>query len=167
MAHGPRPKHLAQWLCKVLLWLCSTGVQVAALPWRRTAEGGIEVLLITSRKSRHWIIPKGWPMAGRSPPQAAAREAFEEAGVVGRAESEPAGQYVYRKRLWKGMRRPVRVAVYPLEVASETASWPEHRRRARRWLDPREAARTVDEPGLRRVIRGFVTDRDKATVETT
>lgn len=161
MAHRLQPKHLAELLSKALVWLFG-GFQVAALPWRRTAEGGIEVLLITSRRSRRWIIPKGWPMAGRSPSQAAAREAFEEAGVAGRADSEPAGQYVYRKKLWKGARRPVRVTVYPLEVSSEISSWPERGQRVRRWMAPREAARTVDDPGLSRLIRGFVTDRAKA-----
>ena len=57
--------------------------QFAALPWRRRADAGIEVLLITSRETRRWVIPKGWPIKGKSSAKSAAREAFEEADQKG------------------------------------------------------------------------------------
>src|SRR5580658_9664578 len=70
-------------------------LQIAALPSRRTAAGGVEVLLITSRETGRFIIPKGWPMKQLSDPDAAAREAYEEAGVVGKVKRKPIGDYFY------------------------------------------------------------------------
>src|SRR3569623_26252 len=69
--------------------------QFAALPWRRMPDGSVKVLLITSRGSRRWVIPKGWPMPDRSPAQAAAQEAYEEAGVVGTPADKALGAYAY------------------------------------------------------------------------
>ena len=59
-------------------------LQYAALPYRRRADGGIEVLLITSRETRRWIIPKGWPAPGLTPHDSAINEAMEERGAIGR-----------------------------------------------------------------------------------
>ena len=74
--------------------------QYAALPWRQTQ--GFEILLITSRETRRWVIPKGWPMPGHSAAESAAQEAYEEAGVRGQMSAEPAGHYAYKKRLRGG-----------------------------------------------------------------
>ena len=76
--------------------------QFAALPWRLGAEGAVEVLLITSRETRRWVIPKGWPIKGRSSAKSAAREAFEEAGVVGKIGKAPIGVFAYDKALTNG-----------------------------------------------------------------
>jgi 8-oxo-dGTP pyrophosphatase MutT (NUDIX family) len=120
--------------------------QVAALPFR-VVDGGIEVLLVTSRETKRWLIPKGWPMKGRKPHKAAAREAEEEAGVKGRIEGKALGHYTY----WK--RRVVhfdlcRVDVYPLEVSKQLKSWKEKGQREARWFKVEEAADAVLEPAL-------------------
>ena len=69
--------------------------QFAALPWRRNADGEVEVLMITSRDTRRWVIPKGWPIKGIKSPKSAAQEAFEEAGVIGKVRKSPVGAYAY------------------------------------------------------------------------
>src|ERR1700761_4167940 len=87
-------------------------VQFAALPWRRQGDGLFKVLLITSRETRRWVIPKGWPMAGHTPCEAAAQEAYEEAGLVGEPGQDSIGAYTYDKRLRDGTARPVTVQVF-------------------------------------------------------
>ncbi len=72
-------------------------VQYAALPYRITKPGVLEFMLITSRGTGRWIIPKGWPMKGRKPPKAAAREAFEEAGLRGEIGGKAVGSFTYEK----------------------------------------------------------------------
>jgi 8-oxo-dGTP pyrophosphatase MutT (NUDIX family) len=129
-------------------------LQVAALPWR-LASGGIEVLLVTSRETRRWVVPKGWPMRGRSASQAAAREAFEEAGVEGSVASKSLGQYSYDKRLSDGQSKHVTVDLFALRVKLQHADWPEKRQRVARWFHPDEAARLVGEPELASLIAAF------------
>jgi 8-oxo-dGTP pyrophosphatase MutT (NUDIX family) len=132
-----------------------TTAQFAALPWRRLADGQVRVLLITSRETRRWVIPKGWPMPDRTPAEAAAQEAYEEAGVVGAPAKKPIGIYVYDKRLRDGAQQSVEVSVFPLEVFVEQFGFPEHAQRERLWTTPAEAADRVDEPELKALIRGF------------
>ena len=129
--------------------------QFAALPWRRAADGGVEVLLITSRETRRWVIPKGWPMKALSSAKSAAREAFEEAGVRGKVRKRPVGVYAYAKRLKNGRLQHVRVAVFALQVDSEVEAYPEHGQREKIWLPPAEAARQVDEPELMALLATF------------
>ena len=129
--------------------------QFAALPWRRQADGSVKVLLITSRETRRWVIPKGWPMIGRTPCEAAAQEAYEEAGLVGEAEGRPIGAYTYDKRLRDGTVRPVTVQVFALEVMVERLSFPEQGQREKLWTDPATAAQLVDEPELKTLLAGF------------
>lgn len=128
--------------------------QYAALPWRR-GDGGVEILLITSRETRRWVIPKGWPMRDREAAEAAAQEAFEEAGVVGRAVQKPLGVYHYDKRLRSGRLQHVRVMVFGLEVTEQRDIWPEMVERDRRWIAPADAAELVDEPELRVLLSKF------------
>jgi len=129
--------------------------QYGALPWRRTDEGALEVLLITSRESRRWVIPKGWPMKDMKPAPCAAQEAFEEAGVTGAAGRKKTGVYHYDKRLRSGRLQHVRVQVYPLAVAQEHADWPEAAQREKLWTTPAEAAGLVDEPELKALLAKF------------
>ena len=129
--------------------------QFAALPWRRTAAGETEVLIITSRETRRWVIPKGWPIKGMSSPKSAAREAFEEAGVLGKVRKRPVGSYAYDKRLKNGRLQHVRVAVFALLVETEAEVFPEAGQREKQWVSPAEAARLVDEPELMVVLATF------------
>ncbi len=129
--------------------------QFAALPWRHNAQGEVEVLLITSRETRRWVIPKGWPIKGKSSAKSAAREAFEEAGVRGKIEKSPVGTYAYDKRLKSGRLQRVRVTVFALEVQQETDVFPEAAQREKLWAAPAEAARTVDEPELMVLLATF------------
>lgn len=130
-------------------------VQFAALPWRRTPDGEVEVLLITSRETRRWVIPKGWPVKGMSSAKSAAREAFEEAGVVGKIAKAPLGMFSYDKRLKNGRIQHVRVGVFPLHVEREQDTYPERGQREKLWLAPVEAARLVGEPDLMVILAGF------------
>ena len=131
--------------------------QFAALPWRRDANGEVEVLLITSRETRRWVIPKGWPIKGKSSAKSAAQEAFEEAGVLGKIRKRPLGSYAYDKRLKNGRIQHVRVAVFPLQVETEAENYPEHGQREHLWLPPVEAAKQVEEPELMVLLATFKT----------
>ena len=130
------------------------GVQFGALPFRR-GEAGLEILLVTSRETRRWVIPKGWPMKGKTPQGAAAREALEEAGVTGRIGKGAVGAYPYLKRLKNGAPAPCMVRVFPLEVLREHETWPEMEQRERRWFSPAVAAAAVEEPELSELILEF------------
>jgi 8-oxo-dGTP pyrophosphatase MutT (NUDIX family) len=132
----------------------SGNTQYAALPYRNR-PGGLVVLLITSRGSGRWIIPKGWPIAGLSPSQSAAREALEEAGVRGQIGSEPIGTYHYDKRLADDTDRDCNVEVFALDVVDQLDSWPEQHQRQREWLGVEEASERVAETELRALIRNF------------
>jgi 8-oxo-dGTP pyrophosphatase MutT (NUDIX family) len=125
--------------------------QFAALPLRWLG-GRLQVLLITSRETRRWVIPKGWPMADLAPPDCAAREAFEEAGVEGNASTTPLGHYHYEKRLKNGGYRRCRVEVFALDVTRELDDWPEAGQRGRRWFDLAGAALAVEEAELAALI---------------
>jgi 8-oxo-dGTP pyrophosphatase MutT (NUDIX family) len=127
--------------------------QAAALPWRRGADG-VEVLLVTSRETRRWVVPKGWPIRGLKAPQTAAREAYEEAGVKG-SLAKKVGVFHYDKRLASGRVQKVRVGLYPLKVDSEDQAWPEAQQREKLWTSPAEAADLVQEPELAALLRGF------------
>ena len=121
--------------------------QFAALPWR-LVDGQLEVLMITSRLSRHWLIPKGWPMRGKSNAQAAAREAFEEAGIKGVISPKPIGQYEYQKLVPEQAPILCRVDVFALMVEKELAKWPEAANRDRQWMPIAAAATVAFESGL-------------------
>jgi 8-oxo-dGTP pyrophosphatase MutT (NUDIX family) len=125
------------------------------VPWRRTAAGEVEILLITSRETRRWVIPKGWPIKGMSSAKSAAREAFEEAGVRGKIRKRPVGTYHYDKRLKNGRLQHVRVAVFALQVETEADAYPELGQREKAWVSPIEAARLVDEPELMVLLATF------------
>jgi 8-oxo-dGTP pyrophosphatase MutT (NUDIX family) len=128
--------------------------QVAALPFRYTGAGFLEVLIITSRETGRFIIPKGWPMKGHADPDAAAIEAREEAGVAGKIRRESIGKYVYWKRLADQFEL-VEVAVYPLEVSRQLQTWREKQSRQMAWLSLEDAATLLDEPQLIALIRNL------------
>ena len=128
-------------------------VQYAALPYRLRVTSHTEVMLVTSRETRRWIIPKGWPQKGRPPHRSAAREAFEEAGVIGVVDRRPVGSFPYEKRLKNGDVLVCEVRVFPLKVSSQSKQWPEKRHRDVKWVSAKEAADTVQEPMLSTIIR--------------
>ncbi len=127
--------------------------QFGALPYR-VQDGKVEFLLITSRGTGRWIIPKGWPMEGETPAGAAATEALEEAGAVGEVSDHVLGFYTYSKT-HKGDNLPCVVAVFPLKVRKLLSDWREKGERKRRWVSRKEALAMIREPELRRMIKDF------------
>ncbi len=125
--------------------------QVAAIPIRRGTSGALEVLLVTSRETRRWVIPKGWPWRKIKDPDAAAGEAWEEAGVHGRIGRKAVGSFTYAKQR-KNKVTPLEVFVYLLEVTEQADRWPEHEQRERRWFDQAAAADLVSEPALKQIL---------------
>lgn len=129
--------------------------QVAALCYRN-GDAGKEVLLVTSRNTGRWILPKGWHEDGMTASDAAAREAWEEAGVKkGVIADEPVGQFAYLKQLDNGVAAPCATSVFPLKVKKLEGKFPEAAERKRKWVSIERAAEMVNEPGLRRILRAF------------
>jgi 8-oxo-dGTP pyrophosphatase MutT (NUDIX family) len=130
-------------------------LQVAALCWRLTGKGKLRILLITSRETRRWVLPKGWPMRNRSMAGSAEREAWEEAGVKGRLCPDSVGFFHYNKHIDRKRAIPCIVKVFPLEVKERLRKYPETGQRKARWFPPRKAARKVREPELAALLRDF------------
>ena len=129
--------------------------QFGALCWRRK-EGRIQIQLITSRRSGRWIVPKGWPEPGHTPAEAAAREAFEEAGVTGKVSADCIGFFSYTKVITDDEDDlPCVVALFPIEVKKRHQSYPEKAQRRRKWFSRKKASKMVQEPELAEIIRGF------------
>ena len=127
--------------------------QFAALPWRVGVNGQPEVLLLTSRETRRWVIPKGWPIKGLKPREVAAREAYEEAGLTGTISGKhPIGADHYQKQL-PDAALLCEVRVFLLWVSEQLDDWPEKGQREARWADVTEAADLVDEGGLAELMR--------------
>ena len=124
--------------------------QVGALPIR-FERGEPRVLLLTSRESKRWVIPKGWPMKGRKNWAAAAQEAKEEAGVLGRAAKRPIGDFLYFKRRAAHFDL-VRVEVYLLQYEKKLDVYREKGQRDMRWVSFDEAAEMVEESGLAELL---------------
>ena len=128
-------------------------VQYGALPYRMKGGSRREIMLVTSRETRRWIIPKGWPKKGKSPHSSAAREAYEEAGVRGAVAKRAVGSFSYEKRLKSGDVVLCDVHVFPLEVRRQSKRWPEKQERKVKWLSAAKAAKKVNEPTLGDLIR--------------
>ena len=130
--------------------------QVAAIPFRFDNRGELAVLIVTSRETKRWVIPKGWPWPQLANYKAAQEEAWEEAGAIGRAIKGKIGSFAYHKR--KGDRSiPIKVLVYLMEVTELARTWPETGQRKRAWFTPEKAADAVDEPELKELLRGLDT----------
>lgn len=128
--------------------------QYGVLPYYLTHEGELRFLLITSRDTGRWVIPRGNPIRGLSPCQSAAQEAFEEAGLTGLVGQDEIGAYEYEKRRKRGSV-PARVHVFPLQVTVQSGTWPERHQRDTRWFTREEAAAAVDEPELKSLLIAF------------
>jgi len=139
--------------------------QCGAIPIIVQADGQLMVLLVTSRETSRWVIPKGWTATKLTDAKAAAREAFEEAGVLDQITSDtPLGTYRYEKRL--GLSRIVtcEVSVFLLRVTEQLETWPEKEKRRTKWLRPAEAASLVKEPELANILLNLPIIEPSATV---
>lgn len=129
--------------------------QFAALCYR-VKNDKVQILLVTSRGSGRWIVPKGWPMDGKTPADSAAREAWEEAGVTGTMHPRPLGLFSYHKIIDDAdAGLPCVVMVYGIKVKSLARTFPESDQRTRKWVTRKKAASMVDEPELSRILRDF------------
>jgi 8-oxo-dGTP pyrophosphatase MutT (NUDIX family) len=151
-----KPKTLLQQLAVVpdKLFTGAFRKQYGALCFRNQ-EQGLEILVVTSRDSGRWIIPKGWPMKRKKPHEAAAIEAWEEAGVRGEVLRKPVGHYTYLKLLDNGDVAPVVVDVFQLEVQEVRTNFKEQGERQLAWVTPDEAARRVREIELKSLLVDF------------
>lgn len=140
--------------------------QCAALCWR-THRGRVQVLLVTSRDTGRWIMPKGWPIDGKSAAETAAIEAWEEAGVEGTVDtSAPIGLYGYDKLRTAKQAIPCIVNVFSLRVKKLADKFPEHKQRRRKWFDAQTAARKVAEPDLRTLLSEMCLQGKRLAVST-
>lgn len=131
--------------------------QYGALPYRITTSGSLELLLVTTRRTKRWTIPKGWPAKKLKPRDSAAREAYEEAGAQGTIGLKSIGSFTYDKMLEnEGRSVSCEVFVFPLRVEQHLETWPEAHERQCVWLDPRGAVSAVAEEGLRHLINLLV-----------
>ena len=130
--------------------------QYAALCYRlRENSGSPDILLLTSRDTGRWVIPKGWPMGAKPGYEVAAQEALEEAGVIGEAERQPVGCFGYDKAMPAGMKMPCQVQVHALKVTEYAEEFKEKGKRRIEWVSPGEAATRVQEPELKKLIHDF------------
>ncbi|MFT4716407.1 MAG: 8-oxo-dGTP pyrophosphatase MutT (NUDIX family) [Paracoccaceae bacterium] len=129
--------------------------QYAALCFRTRKDNKCEVLLVTSRKSGRWIVPKGWPLDGKTPEDTAAQEAFEEAGVKGKIHDISLGRYRYNRENPANDRTSAEAFIFPLEVKKLSKNFKEKGQRKIKWFSPKKAAMLVREPKLARIIRSF------------
>ncbi|MBC1224592.1 NUDIX hydrolase [Nostoc sp. UCD121] len=123
--------------------------QSGVIPYR-VNNGKVEILLITTRNFQHWVIPKGDIPNGMSPPASAAKEAWEEAGVIGQVDTNELGTYKYRKG---GKSYRVKMYLLPVEMLSE--DYPEASKRKRQWVEVTTAIRWVKFSSLKRILKGF------------
>ncbi len=130
--------------------------QHAALCYRRSTSGAAEILLVTSRDTGRWVLPKGWPKKSEDGGQTALREAFEEAGVMGRLAERILGIYSYDKAVAASAAIPCCVAVHVVEVSYLAYAFPERAVRQLQWFSPDQAANAVQEPELQTLLASFL-----------
>lgn len=130
-------------------------VQYAALCYRRNKDGQLDILLLTSRDTGRWVIPKGWPMGSKPGYTVAEIEALQEAGIKGIVEHDPLGSFGYGKAMAEGLVLPCEVQVHALEVTGSVKNYKEKGERTLEWVSPQLAAERVAEPGLKKIILTF------------
>lgn len=146
--------------------MTTTAEQIAALPFHWDKSGKLRVLMVTSRDTGRWVMPKGWLMDGKKPWQAAKIEALEEAGATGFISDEPIGIYTYKKRLPDRSRINCTVTVYPMMVDKLKRRWKERKERKRHWFSLKEAARLVDEKDLSKLLKNLAKNPDRLDAVT-
>ncbi|KIN73358.1 NUDIX hydrolase [Sulfitobacter guttiformis] len=132
----------------------SARTQFAALCWR-VRRGKVQILLITSRRRKRWIVPKGWPMDGKTPADCALTESWEEAGVVGTASDDCIGVYSYARMREGEEDVPCLAMLYPVKVKTLKTKFPERKYRRRKWVSRKKAAKLVNERELSKLINSF------------
>lgn len=138
--------------------------QIAALPFHWDSNGKLRVLMVTSRDTGRWVMPKGWLMDGKKPWQAAKIEALEEAGATGFISNKSIGQYTYVKRLTEKKSLPCCVTVYPMIVTKLKRDWKEREERTRHWFSLKKAAKLVDEDDLSDLLLSLAKDPEQLEV---
>ncbi|WP_131193741.1 NUDIX hydrolase [Lichenihabitans psoromatis] len=127
--------------------------QYGAVPFRFDQDGFLEVMLVTSRDTGRWIVPKGWPIAKLKPRQVAAREAWEEAGLKGRIVGTKAlGRFRYMKAIEDEQPIECELTLFALQVSKQSKSWPERRQRKTEWFGVDAAIALASDPGLRKIL---------------
>ena len=132
----------------------SARTQFATLCWRKK-RGKVQILLVTSRRRKRWIVPKGWPMEGKTPAECALIEAWEEAGVQGVASDACIGAYSYARLREGEAIIPCLAMLYPVQVKTLKKKFPEVRDRRRKWVSRKKAAKMVGQRELQKLIIGF------------
>lgn len=135
--------------------------QIAALPLHMEKTGKLRVLMVTSRDSGRWVMPKGWTMDGKKPWEAAKIEALEEAGAVGFISDEAVGVYHYDKRLDRKRKVRCRVTVYPMMVDKLKRRWKERKERKRHWFSLKKAAKLVNEKELSALLKDLAQNPER------
>ena len=129
-------------------------LQVAAIPFRYERDS-LKVLLLTTRRKRNWIIPKGWPIEGLNFRRSAEQEAMEEAGVKGSISKDPIGDFIYFKKIAPGQKVPCTVVTYGLHVTEQLTDWIEKGQRDILWCSPLKAAKEVKNLGLSTLLQNI------------
>jgi len=155
MTSNRRPEQAGMISVRKVIKKFGARTQVAALCYRLNDRKGIEVLLITSRTTRRWIVPKGWPIDGLLPHKAAAQEAFEEAGVKGQVYDTALGRYRFQNDKADAKHLPDEAYIFPLEVSKMAKDFKEKGQRRIKWFSPKKAAMLVREPKLKKILREF------------
>jgi 8-oxo-dGTP pyrophosphatase MutT (NUDIX family) len=127
-------------------------LQSGALAYRVKRHGKVRVLLVRTRRSKRWSIPKGELKPALSMPENAANEAFEEAGVRGEVATASSGMYRTTKRAWYG-DAIVEIWVYLLRVSKQLKQFPEKGQREAKWVSCGDAAKMLQEPMLADLCR--------------
>lgn len=132
--------------------------QSGVIPYR-LRNGKVEILLVTTRDRQRWVMPKGGIVNGMTPPASAAKEAWEEAGVIGQVEANKLGTYKYRKR---GKVYSVKMYLLPVEIVS--SNYPEASSRYRRWLDAKQAIKLIKQAALKRILKAIIQQKTQTFV---
>lgn len=137
------------------------------MPWRLASDGGLEFLLVTSRTSKHWLLPKGWPIPGKSGVESALQEAFEEAGIHAKGQETPIGRYAFIKVLHDLTELPCTMAVYAVGNIREVDEWPEKGQRERGWFSQADAVAIAFDFNLSLFLASVEYDRKRKRLRRT
>ncbi len=124
--------------------------QSAVIPYREKA-GKLQIMIISSSAKKHWVVPKGIHTPGLTAQESAAKEAREEAGILGKVSSEAVGRYVYPK--WEAS---CTVVVYPMKVTKVISGRDgDENHRDRRWVSPKKAVAHLEQKALKDIVADF------------